>query len=105
MAGLPKSLTDVAGSSACFAYGIVSYSNGAKESLLGVAPKTLLEHGAVSEDTVREMAEGVLALSGADHGRCRERDCGALMAVQRKSRWVPCGWGLRAVARERTQRK
>jgi len=63
---IAKSLTDVAGSSACFAYGVVSYSNGAKESLLGVAPKTLLEYGAVSEETVREMAEGVLALSGAD---------------------------------------
>lgn len=63
---IAKSLTDVPGSSACFAYGIVSYSNGAKESLLGVAPKTVLEHGAVSEATVREMAEGVCALSGAD---------------------------------------
>lgn len=63
---IAKSLTDVAGSSAVFAYGIVSYSNGAKESLLGVAPRTLQEHGAVSEATVREMAEGVLALSGAD---------------------------------------
>lgn len=61
-----KSLTDLAGSSAAFAYGIVSYSNGAKESLLGVLPATLVEHGAVSEAVVREMAEGVLRLSGAD---------------------------------------
>jgi len=63
-----KVLTDVPGSSAAFAYGIVSYSNGAKESLLGVKPATLEEHGAVSEPVVREMAEGVLRLSGADFG-------------------------------------
>lgn len=61
-----KTLTDIAGSSRAFAYGIVSYSNGAKEALLGVLPGTLAEHGAVSEAVVREMAAGVLALSGAD---------------------------------------
>lgn len=63
---IAKSLTDVAGSSAVFGYGIVSYSNGAKEALLGVSPATLLQHGAVSEETVREMAGGALHLSGAD---------------------------------------
>jgi nicotinamide-nucleotide amidase len=63
---IAKALTDVAGSSACFAYGIVSYSNGAKESLLGVANQTLIEHGAVSQSTVSEMASGALNLSGAD---------------------------------------
>ena len=62
-----KSITDIAGSSACFAYGIVSYSNGAKESILGVNSETLKEHGAVSEATVGEMADGVLNLSGADY--------------------------------------
>ncbi len=63
---IAKAITDVSGSSQCFAYGIVSYSNGAKESLLGVAPRTLEQHGAVSEAVVREMAAGVLKLSGAD---------------------------------------
>lgn len=61
-----KSLTDIAGSSQCFGYGVVSYANGAKESILGVDPKTLHEHGAVSEAVVREMAEGAINLSGAD---------------------------------------
>jgi len=56
----------VPGSSGCFGYGIVSYSNGAKESILGVENRTLVEHGAVSEPVVREMAEGTLRLSGAD---------------------------------------
>jgi len=63
---IAKALTDVPGSSGCFGYGIVSYSNGAKESILGVENRTLVEHGAVSEPVVREMAEGTLRLSGAD---------------------------------------
>ena len=63
---IAKALTDVPGSSAVFGYGVVSYSNGAKESMLGVANLALAEHGAVSEEVVREMAEGALAISGAD---------------------------------------
>ena len=63
---IAKSITDIAGSSACFAYGIVSYSNGAKESILAVSPATLQQHGAVSERTVVEMAEGSMKLSGSD---------------------------------------
>ena len=64
---IAKALTDIAGSSQCFGYGIVSYSNGAKESMLGVNPASLNEHGAVSDAVVREMAAGVLTLSGADY--------------------------------------
>jgi nicotinamide-nucleotide amidase len=61
-----KAITDIPGSSEVFHYGIVSYSNGAKESLLGVQIDTLEQHGAVSEAVVAEMAEGALHLSGAD---------------------------------------
>lgn len=61
-----KAITDIPGSSAMFHYGIVSYSNGAKESLLGVQNQTLVEHGSVSEPVVEEMAAGALNLSGAD---------------------------------------
>jgi nicotinamide-nucleotide amidase len=64
---ISKALTDISGSSQCFAYGVVSYSNGAKESMLGVNPGSLLEYGAVSEEVVGEMAAGVLNLSGADY--------------------------------------
>lgn len=64
--GIAEALTAVPGSSACFGYGIVSYSNAAKESLLGVRAESLREHGAVSEAVVREMAAGALELSGAD---------------------------------------
>lgn len=63
---IAKSITDIPGSSAVFGYGVVSYSNGAKESILGVDSATIDEHGAVSKAVVNEMAEGVLRLSGAD---------------------------------------
>ena len=63
---ISKAITDVAGSSAVFAYGIVSYSNDAKESLLGVNAITLEANGAVSAAVVEEMASGALRLSGAD---------------------------------------
>ena len=61
-----KALTDIAGSSGVFEYGIVSYSNDAKADLLGVSPGSLAAHGAVSEAVVREMATGALGRSGAD---------------------------------------
>ena len=63
---IAKSITDVAGSSAVFGYGVVSYSNGAKESILGVQNATIDRYGAVSEEVVEEMADGILHLSGAD---------------------------------------
>ena len=63
---IAKALTDIAGSSACFGYGVVSYSNAAKEALLGVDEKTLGDHGAVSEAVVRAMAAGVIERSSAD---------------------------------------
>jgi nicotinamide-nucleotide amidase len=63
---LAKAITDVAGSSACFGYGIVSYSNDAKRRLLNVPEAVLAEHGAVSEPVVRAMAGGALRISDAD---------------------------------------
>ncbi len=61
-----KAITDIAGSSAVFGYGVVSYANGAKESIVGVQNKTLEDHGSVSAEVVEEMAKGALRLSGAD---------------------------------------
>ena len=63
---IAKALTDVSGSSQVFGYGIVSYSNSAKDSLLGVPPAAIEQHGAVSETVVRAMVEGVKAVSNAD---------------------------------------
>ena len=56
----------VPGVSSWFSEGRVTYTDEAKERLLGVSPATLKEHTAVSRETARAMAEGLLALSGAD---------------------------------------
>ena len=61
-----KVLTDIAGSSSWFERGLVTYSNRAKQELLGVAAATLAQHGAVSEAVAREMASGALRQGGAD---------------------------------------
>jgi PncC family amidohydrolase len=61
-------LTDVAGSSEYFMGGVVAYSNNAKVKLLGVKRETLAQYGAVSEETAREMAEGVRRSFGTDIG-------------------------------------
>jgi len=55
-----QAVTSVAGSSAWFERGYVTYSNAAKRENLGVSRKTLERHGAVSEATAREMARGAL---------------------------------------------
>ncbi len=60
-----KAVTDIAGSSVWFERGFVTYSNAAKIDLLGVDPTLLEMNGAVSEVTVRAMAEGALARSRA----------------------------------------
>jgi len=62
---IAKTLTDVAGSSTWFECGVVTYSYEAKESLLGVRPETLAQHGAVSRECVVEMVAGALARFGA----------------------------------------
>jgi len=61
-------VTDVAGSSAYFLLGVATYSNEAKEGVLGVSPDTLVGFGAVSTQTAEEMARGVRRLAGADLG-------------------------------------
>lgn len=60
-----QSVTAIAGSSDWFERGFVTYSNEAKQELLGVSAETLARCGAVSEETAREMARGALA---ASHG-------------------------------------
>jgi nicotinamide-nucleotide amidase len=63
--GVAEAVTSVAGSSAWFNRGFVTYSNDAKVEMLGVSPETLRAHGAVSEQTVAEMAQGALRRSKA----------------------------------------
>jgi nicotinamide-nucleotide amidase len=59
-------LTDIAGSSAVFERGFVTYSNKAKEEMLGVPGDVLADFGAVSEPVARMMAEGAMANSRAN---------------------------------------
>lgn len=61
-----QAITSVAGSSAWFDRGFVTYSNQAKMDMLGVNKQTLLQFGAVSEQTAAEMAQGALRFSLAD---------------------------------------
>lgn len=58
-------VTSVSGSSEWFDRGFVTYSNDAKREMIGVRVETLDRHGAVSEETAREMAAGALAASRA----------------------------------------
>jgi nicotinamide-nucleotide amidase len=58
-----QAATSVAGSSAWFDRGFVTYSNEAKREMLGVPARTLLRHGAVSEPTARAMVKGALRRS------------------------------------------
>ncbi len=63
--GIMQALTEVPGSSGWCDGGLITYSSDAKQRLLGV-PKTIIEQfGAVSDETVRAMAEGVLSRCGA----------------------------------------
>ncbi|MDF0602060.1 CinA family protein [Psychromarinibacter sp. C21-152] len=59
-------ITEVAGSSDIFDRGFVTYSNAAKQAMLGVSAETLAAHGAVSTAVAREMAAGALWRSEAD---------------------------------------
>lgn len=61
-------LTDIPGSSMYLERGLVTYSNGSKMNLLGVPEGILQNHGAVSEETARLMAEGVRRFAGTDLG-------------------------------------
>ena len=60
---IAAAITDIAGSSAVFSRGFVTYSNQAKINMLGVKPETLNLYGAVSGQTVSEMASGAITAS------------------------------------------
>jgi nicotinamide-nucleotide amidase len=63
---LAATLTEIAGSSDVFERGLVTYSNEAKQTMLGVASTTLAQHGAVSRETAEAMAKGALAHAPVD---------------------------------------
>ena len=61
-------ITSIAGSSQCFGYGVVTYSNEAKNHLISVTEESLTNWGAVSSQVAEQMARGVQSISGADIG-------------------------------------
>jgi PncC family amidohydrolase len=65
---LSGAVTEVAGSSEVFGFGLCAYSNDVKKHTLGVSPLTLQTFGAVSAQCAREMAQGARKVSGADVG-------------------------------------
>jgi nicotinamide-nucleotide amidase len=65
---LSKKITDTAGSSDYFKGSVVSYSNELKMKLLGVKESTLKTYGAVSHQTAKEMAQGILKTANVDLG-------------------------------------
>ncbi len=84
------SLTDIAGSSAVFERGYVTYSNAAKMELLGVCADTLKAFGAVSTEVAREMAAGAQARAGVQIAVSIPGHRGARAA--RKSPRAACVW-------------
>lgn len=63
---LGKIITSVPGVSSIYGYGFITYANEAKVNILGVSPKTLEEHGAVSHETALEMAIGARNVAKSD---------------------------------------
>ncbi|MGK0306476.1 MAG: nicotinamide-nucleotide amidase [Gammaproteobacteria bacterium] len=64
--GIGYAITSISGSSAWFKKGFITYSNDAKQELLGVSEDTLIQYGAVSAQTVEEMAEGAAKNANAE---------------------------------------
>ncbi|GAB3901994.1 competence/damage-inducible protein A [Larkinella knui] len=95
-------ITKYAGSSAYFVGGVVSYSNTVKVNQLGVKPETLSQFGAVSEQTVREMAEGVRKTLGANVGIATSGIAGPDGGTPEKpvgTIWIACSTEKKTVAR------
>lgn len=65
---LASQLTEIAGASHYFLGSVVSYSNQMKIKILGVDPETIATKGAVSEEVVLQMSEGIISCTGADIG-------------------------------------
>jgi nicotinamide-nucleotide amidase len=93
--GVAQAITEVAGSSAWFDRGFITYSNTAKEQMLDVAPALLAQHGAVSEEVAAAMASGALANSGVQVALSTTGIAGPGGAVPGKPVGTVCfGWAI-----------
>ncbi|MGY8525868.1 CinA family protein [Paracidovorax citrulli] len=98
-------ITDVSGSSAWFERGFVTYSNDAKSTMLGVPPKLIRDHGAVSEEVALAMANGALLNSRAQVSLSITGVAGPTGGTPDKPVGMVCfGWSNRIVTRVETQR-
>lgn len=95
-------ITKVPGSSAYFQGSIVSYSNAVKMRQLGILPDTLTQYGAVSEETIRQMAEGVRRVLGTSVGLATSGIAGPDGGTPDKpvgTVWIACATNQRTVTR------
>ncbi len=92
---IAKVFTDISGSSAWFERGFVTYSNEAKQELVGVSAASLAQSGAVSEAVVREMAVGARQQARADYAISVSGIAGPEGAVKTNP-WERCGLALPA---------
>lgn len=95
-------LTKVPGASAYFKGSVVSYSNDVKVNTLGVQPETLAQVGAVSEETIRQMAEGVRKVLSTDVGIATSGIAGPDGGTPDKpvgTIWIACATSQRTVTR------
>jgi nicotinamide-nucleotide amidase len=101
-----QAVTAVAGSSEWFDRGFVTYSNDAKREMLGVGAETLERHGAVSEETAREMAAGALAASRAQVAVAITGVAGPTGGTPQKPVGMVCfAWAVRGGATESATRR
>lgn len=91
---LSSKLTDVSGSSAYITLNFVTYANEAKERVLGVKHSTLEKFGAVSEECVKEMAQGVLEVTNSDIALCTSGVAGPTESENKPAGtlWVGCAF-------------
>lgn len=98
-------ITDVSGSSGWFERGFVTYSNEAKTTMLGVPAKLIRDHGAVSEEVARAMAEGALLNSRAQVSLSITGVAGPNGGTPEKPVGMVCfGWSNRVTTLADTQR-
>ena len=93
--GVAQAVTDISGSSVWFERGFVTYSNGAKTSMLGVPAELIAAHGAVSEEVAAAMAQGSLAHSDAQVAVSTTGIAGPTGGVPGKPVGTVCfGWAI-----------
>ncbi|QOT75946.1 CinA family protein [Cupriavidus basilensis] len=98
-------ITDVSGSSGWFERGFVTYSNEAKSTMLGVPARLIRDHGAVSEEVARAMAEGALLNSRAQVALSITGVAGPTGGTPEKPVGMVCfGWSNRITTNVETQR-